>query len=175
MICFWSSWYAGQYHYNDVIMGVMAFQITNLKIVYWTVYSGADQRKHQSSESLAFVRGIHQWPVNIPHKRPVTWNMLPFDDVIMYLTPFILVVPRSYNERSRQISIRYHCSRICHAALSQETKCPTSVWATCEVWSLLFPSLSPTTRGNAVWYMPDLFNNHFYWKSWLINLHLRRT
>ena len=31
---------------------------------YRKTYSGADQRKHQSSASLAFVRGIHRWPVN---------------------------------------------------------------------------------------------------------------
>ena len=43
----------------------------------------ADQRKHQSSASLAFVRGIHRWPVNSPHKGPVTQKMFPFDDVIM--------------------------------------------------------------------------------------------
>ena len=48
-----------------------------------TVYSGADQRKHQSSASLAFVRGIHRWPVNSPHEGPVTQKMFPFDDVIM--------------------------------------------------------------------------------------------
>ena len=41
-------------------MGAMASQITSLTIVYLTVYSGADQRKHQSSASLAFVRGIHR-------------------------------------------------------------------------------------------------------------------
>ena len=45
---------------------------------------GADQRKHQSSASLAFVRGIHRRPVNSPHKGPVTRKMFPFDDVIMY-------------------------------------------------------------------------------------------
>ena len=49
-----------------------------------TVCSGADQRKHQSSASLAFVRGIHRWPVNSPHKGPVTRKMFPFDDVIMW-------------------------------------------------------------------------------------------
>ena len=38
---------------------------------------------HQSSASLAFVRGIHRWPVNSPHKLPVTRKMFPFDDVIM--------------------------------------------------------------------------------------------
>ena len=64
-------------------MGTMASQITSLTIVYSTVYSGADQRKHQSSASLAFVRGIHRWPVNSPHKWPVTRKMFPFDDVIM--------------------------------------------------------------------------------------------
>ena len=70
-------------HYNDVIMSLMAFDITSLTIVYSTVYSVTDQRKHQSSASLAFVRGIHRWPVNSPHKGPVTRKMFPFDDVIM--------------------------------------------------------------------------------------------
>ena len=71
-------------HYCDVIMGTMASQITSLSIVYSTVYSGPDQRKHQSSASLAFVWGIHRWPVNSPHKWPVTRKMFPFDDIIMY-------------------------------------------------------------------------------------------
>ena len=74
----------GLIHYNDVIMGAMASQITSLTIVYSTVYSDADQRKHQSSASLAFVRGIHRGPVNSPNKWPVTRKMFPFDDVIMY-------------------------------------------------------------------------------------------
>ena len=64
-------------------MGAMASQITSLRIVYSTVYSGADQRKHQSSMSLAFVRGIHLWPVNSPRKWPVTRRIFPFDDVII--------------------------------------------------------------------------------------------
>ena len=70
-------------HYNDVIMGAITSQFTSLTIVYWTVNSGADQRNHQSPASLAFVRGIHWWPVNSPHKWPVTRKMFPFDDVIM--------------------------------------------------------------------------------------------
>ena len=64
-------------------MGAIAFQITNLTIVYSTVYLDADQRKHQSSASLAFVWGIHRGPVNSPHKWPVTRKMFPLDDVIM--------------------------------------------------------------------------------------------
>ena len=70
-------------HHSDVIMGVFASQITSLMIVYSTVYSGADERKHQSSVSLDFVRGIQGWPLNSPHKGPVTREMFPFYDVIM--------------------------------------------------------------------------------------------
>ena len=64
-------------------MGAMASQITSLTIVYSTIYSDGDQRKHQSSASLALVQGIHRWPANSPHKGPVTRKMFPFDDVIM--------------------------------------------------------------------------------------------
>ena len=60
---------------NYIFRITVAYQITSLTIVYSTVYSGADQRKHQSSMPLAFVRGIHRWPVNSPHKWPVTRKM----------------------------------------------------------------------------------------------------
>ena len=68
------------WHYCDVIVSA---QITSVSIVYSTVRSDEDQRKHQSSASLAFVRWIHRWPVNSPHKGPVTWKMFPFDDVVI--------------------------------------------------------------------------------------------
>ena len=67
----WKTWY-----YIDVIMGAMASQITGDSIVYSIVCWGSDQRKHQSSASLAFVRRIHRWPVDIPHKGPVTRKCL---------------------------------------------------------------------------------------------------
>ena len=63
-------------HYSDVMINAVASQITSIPSVYSTVYSGADQRKYQSSASLAFVRGIHRWPVNSPHKGPVTRNLM---------------------------------------------------------------------------------------------------
>ena len=72
-----------QLHYDDVIMSAIASQITSLTIVYSTIYPGADQSKHQSSASLAFVWGIHRGLLNSPHKWPVTWKMFLFDDVIM--------------------------------------------------------------------------------------------
>ena len=65
-------------------MSAMASPITSVSIVYSAVCSGADQRKHQSFASRAFVRGIHRWPVNSPHKGPVTRKKFPFDDVFNY-------------------------------------------------------------------------------------------
>ena len=82
-------------------MGAMASQITSLTIVYSTVYWGAYQSIHQSSASLAFVRRIHRWPVNSPHKWPVTRKMVPFDDIIMVMAhyprywPFVKGIHRS--------------------------------------------------------------------------------
>ena len=72
-----------QCHYNGVIMSVMASQITSFAIVCSIVYLGTDQEKHQSPASLAFVRGIHQWLVNSPHKVAVMRKIFPFDDVII--------------------------------------------------------------------------------------------
>ena len=90
-------------HYNDVIMGAMASQITSLTIVYSTLYSDANETKHQSSASLAFVRGIHRSPVNSPHKWPVTRKMFPFDDVI--------IIVRNHNG----LGLNHSISR-CHRA-----------------------------------------------------------
>ena len=70
-------------HYNDVIMSAMASQITGVLIVYSIVCSDVDQRKHQNFASNAFVRGIHRWPVNSPHKGASNAEMFPLNDVIM--------------------------------------------------------------------------------------------
>ena len=75
--------HAGNVYNSDVIMSAMASQITGVLIVCLNVCSVTDQRKHQSSMSLAFVGGIHRWPMNSTHKGPVTRKMFPFDDVTM--------------------------------------------------------------------------------------------
>ena len=110
-------------HYCDGIMGAMSSQITSLMIVYSTVHAGADQRKHQSSASLAFVRGIHRWPVNSSHKWPVTRKMFPFDDVIMSLVSlellcFSWVHPNDYARWTRFVLVRrsFHWS-FCRCAV----------------------------------------------------------
>ena len=98
----WVAWI----HYNDVIMSAMAMasQITSITNVYSTVHSGANQSKHQSSASLASVRGIHRWPVNSPHKEPVTRKMFPFADVILQRgdwlwTPSFIMNEVSFHKR----------------------------------------------------------------------------
>ena len=98
------------YHYSDVKMGPM------VPIVYLTVDSGADQRKHQNSASLAFVRGIHRWPVNSPHKWPVTRKKFPFDDVIIleaHTTVFSHADLRF--QHTKHITSHNTCTSSCHA------------------------------------------------------------
>ena len=77
-------------------MTMLASQITSLTVVYSIVYSGVNQRKHQSSASLAFVWAIHRGPVNFLHKWPVTRKMFPFDDVIMEC----IIFSRRTNEKT---------------------------------------------------------------------------
>ena len=89
-------------HYSDLIMSAMASQITSVSIICSAVCSGTHQRKHQSSASLAFVRGIHRSPVNSPHKWPVTRKMFPFDDVIMTKALHLPVFPYSQPPRELQ-------------------------------------------------------------------------
>ena len=42
------------------------------------------RRRWKKTSKLHVTGGIHRWPVNSPHKWPVTRKMLPFDDVIMF-------------------------------------------------------------------------------------------
>ena len=67
------------YNYSDFIMSAMASQITSIATLCSAVCSGAHQRIHQSFALLAFVRGIHRWLVDSPHKGPVTHKIFPFD------------------------------------------------------------------------------------------------
>ena len=105
-----------KYHYCFVITGAMTSQITSLTIVYSTVHLGADQRKHQSSASKAFARGIHRWSVNSPHKWSVTRKMLPFDDVIMiqslqYISQIKLT--NNYEHRTEIYIYQIHFPTLC--------------------------------------------------------------
>ena len=109
-------------HYSDVIMGALVSQITSVSIVYSTVCSGTDPRKHQSSASLAFVRGIHREPVNSPHKRPVTRKMSPFDDVIMKRF-HIMWEPRLFDVCNPSTSYWFSVGTLKHFSLGMKARC----------------------------------------------------
>ena len=117
-------------------MGAIASEITSLTIVNSIVYSDADQRKHQSSASLAFVRGIHRRPGNSPHKWPVTRKMLPFDDVIM----------NSINCHWQTTLVQYVCTQhIDH------------------LYTKMFPGAPLLTWIN---FNSSMISNYFYYKVW---------
>ena len=61
------------------------------RLFTWTVCLGANQRKHQSSASLAFMRGIHRWVGEFTHKEPITRKMVQFDDVILICAIFVIM------------------------------------------------------------------------------------
>ena len=81
-------------YYSDVIMSAMASHITTVSIISSTVCSGADQRKHQSFVSLAFVIGIYRWPVDSPHKGLVTRKIFLYHDFIMHNFGFSVCIKR---------------------------------------------------------------------------------
>ena len=87
------------HNYRDVIMSAMSSEITGVSIVYSTVCASTDQRKHQSSLSLEFLRAIHRLPMDFPHIGPVTRKMFSFDDAIMTRTDTSVFV-HSYIEIS---------------------------------------------------------------------------
>ena len=84
----------------DVIMGRMASQITSLSIVYSIVHSGANQRKHQSPASLAFVRGIH--PAQIASNA---------ENVSIWLRNHAVFLHDDYNDVPRSKLVNRKCPR----------------------------------------------------------------
>ena len=115
-------------HYSDVTMSGMASEITGISTVCPTVCSGAHQRQHQSSASLPFVRGIHRWPMDSPHTGPISQNLFPFDNVIMF-TCFIETEPVSIGLKGQ--SLQWHHM---YVMASQITSHSTLCSATCLDW-----------------------------------------
>ena len=106
-------------------MGAMTSQITSLMIVYSTIYSGSDQRKHQSSASLAFMRGIHRWPVNSPHKGPVTQKMFLFDDIIIYELLLLEEAIKPWHpglRNANQCLVKPQAAHVCYPSSTQNAE-----------------------------------------------------
>ena len=104
------------YHYNDVIMGALAFQITSLTIVCSIVYSDADQRKHQSSASLAFVREIPRTNGQLRgkcfHLMTSSWCQYHNKHIDHYYYIFI-IVPYSVGNRLKAWLQNWKISIVC--------------------------------------------------------------
>ena len=113
-------------------MSAMASEITSLTIVCSIVYWGADQRKHQSSALLAFVQGIHRWPLKSPHRWPVTRKMFPIDDVIMQC----MHVARAIVYSHYYISFYYKSLAIFVMGRSVDSNIISTMIRLCLVWPL---------------------------------------
>ena len=126
-----------RFHYIDVIMRTMASQITSLTIIYSIVYSGPDQRKHQSSASLAFVRGIHRWPVNSLTQKASNAENVPFDDVVMWC------VSEGYPILLSKIHFKLGNTDFLTWDLVGWRLCCLPMW--CQVWRFLLPNMDIVT------------------------------
>ena len=132
-------------------MSAMTSQITGVLIVYSTVCSCADQRKHQSSASLAYVRGIHRWSMTSPHIRRITRKCFH----LMALSWWICR-RRSTIYSHSYVTILWH-NRDC-------------IYNVCILLILFFPTLSILRRTGDRWF--DRYCRHRqlavspWWRCW---------
>ena len=129
----------------------MASHTTGVSIVYPTVCSEADQRKHQNSASLAFVGGIHRWPVNSLHNGPVTRKMIPFDDVIMKkretigISATIAIASKRERNSDGDPIIEFFingCTGSCYSTISSEASDEHSVSSKWQHFRISVPSFN---------------------------------
>ena len=164
-------------HYNDVMMSAIASQIIGVSIGCPTACSGVYQRKYQRSVSLTLVRRIHRWPVDFPHKGPVTRKMFPFDDAIMpsmTTNPGADYADRCGKKRISGTSILIAFHRLVNKCLLQERNAFMFLCTKSEIKTdslkrnhCLF---SPPTNSTNLNVQPLTGNNHphecYYWYSW---------
>ena len=161
-------------------MSSMASQITSLTIIYSTVYSDTDQRKHQSSASLPFVQGIHRGPVNSPHKWPVTQKMFPFDDVIMSKDRGIPIHILSGGQRlhwkcvhERPELVKSHRARWARSAVLRNVWWRTAKPLLSPWWQVRGPVNSPklihASLDDLEWYRPPIFEGAVWYFSFLMH------
>ena len=123
---------------------------------------GADQRKHQSSASLAYARVIHRWPVISPNKWSVTRKMLPFDDVIMLYEYSISQYHLNY------LYIFRHAFYMCRDDVTDQMEIFSALLALCAGNSQVtgeFPTQRPVTWSFVVFFNLRL-NKRLSKQSW---------
>ena len=153
------SWLSAGLHYSDVIMGSMASPIPNLTLDYSTVYSGADQRKYQSSASLAFVRGIHRSPLNSPHKGLVTRKGFPFDNVIMGWDVFLNIICYCLCTPYGAVLLVHRDSRNC---MLPEPILPLKGWLLNSLYIYRYIYMIMHLKWKRKYFFQDTTNSHIY-------------
>ena len=135
-------------------MSTIASKITGVSMAHSTVCSYGYQRKRQSAASLAFVRGIHLWPMNSLHKRQVSRKMFPFNDIIMspctvrcsetYTRDEVIVMcdkdhTRFYMDASMKFNLRTRQSRsvFCHRRFMPHVFVRTYSSRKIELWNAM--------------------------------------
>ena len=145
-----------QIHYNDITMSAMVSQIIGVSIICLTICSGSDQRKCQSSASLAFVRGIHKWPVDFPHhKGPVMRKC------------FHLMTSSCLNTEMRQaVEILPHRQK----GVAHPNTVNSVVTDDLAMWRARALGATLLTRGPFYWYglttIPAWINNYIHFEVW---------
>ena len=150
-------WLNKPLHYNDVIMSAIASQITSLASVYSTVYSGADQRKHQSSASLAFVRKIHRWRVNSRTKSHNNGKIFPSDDVIMEKDTPLAGDLRYHDVHFMSVSWRVMCWAQRKSWLDYRMHCHVTSWTANGLLPLWDVNTHQESRQNLIMIIVILF------------------
>ena len=143
------------YHYSDDIMNEMASQVPGVSIVCPTVCWSTNQRKRQSSASLVFVRGSHRWPVDSPHKGPVTRKKFPFDDhalqrshILPYqITDILTVCSTDFQAKNKEIP-KCHVTGICESNLPHKAMRKTLAYH--DVIMAMSTTQKPTTLVNMI-------------------------
>ena len=153
--------------YSDVTISVMASRTTSVSIVYSNVCAIADQRKHQSSASLTFVRGVHRSMMKSPFKRPVTRKISIgrcHHGMIRYKIDF----PNTAMGIKKHYYVKYFITRVC---LYMSPFHLTTAWSSATTSYLRFHVLDSLTP---FYTSLDLFlNTNIIWFLFICKMDLK--
>ena len=154
-----------RYHYNDVIMGTMASPITSLTIVYSTFYSGADQRKHQSSASLAFAQMASN-AENIS----IWWRHHVMDFSALAKISNIVVITAMFinnwlelkcSSESQRMLVTPHV--IAKLYVDEKRYTPNQGQVYCEMFIYTWYTLISCTKKSGYWFHIEVILQQYHW------------
>ena len=127
-MCFHNGWQLSIQHHTDVIMTTLAFQITSLTVVYSAVYSDADQRKHQSSASLAGTGEFPAQRASYAENVSIWWRHHELHIICTYnwILIFAYIIDSLYisGVPPTVLPLQYHADQSHHTTSSSWTQWP---------------------------------------------------